>query len=54
MKQRKAVRYKSIEVEYMDISFQKQRRKFFGYMAQIIQHEMDHWGRHNLIRELIG
>ena len=39
---RKAVRYKEIEVEYMDISFQKQRQKFSGYVAQIIQHEMDH------------
>lgn len=39
---RRAVRYKDIEVEYMDISFKKQRQKFSGYVAQIIQHEMDH------------
>lgn len=40
--QRKTVRYKEIEVEYLDISFQKQRQKFVGFAAQIIQHEMDH------------
>ncbi len=39
---RNTVRYKDIEVEYMDISFKKQRQKFSGYVAQIIQHEMDH------------
>lgn len=39
---KRAVRYKDIEVEYMDIFFKKQRQKFSGYVAQVIQHEMDH------------
>ena len=39
---RKTERYQNIEVEYLDISFKKQKQKFTGYAAQIIQHEMDH------------
>lgn len=39
---RKTTRYKEIEVEYEDINFKKQRQKFSGFTAQIIQHEMDH------------
>ena len=39
---RKTERYQNIEVEYFDISFNKQKQKFSGYAAQIIQHEMDH------------
>ena len=39
---RKTKRYKEIEVEYEDINFKKQRQKFSGFTAQIIQHEMDH------------
>ena len=39
---RKTTRYKEIEVEYEDINFKKQRQKFTGFTAQIIQHEMDH------------
>lgn len=39
---RKTERYQNIEVEYFDISFKKQKQKFSGYTAQIIQHEMDH------------
>lgn len=39
---RKTERYQNIEVEYLDDSFKKQRQKFSGYAAQIIQHEMDH------------
>lgn len=39
---RKTTRYKDIEVEYEDINFKKQRQKFSGYPAQIVQHEMDH------------
>lgn len=39
---RKTERYRDIEVEYLDVSFKKQRQKFSGYVAQIIQHEMDH------------
>ena len=33
---------KQLEVEYEDINFKKQRQKFTGFTAQIIQHEMDH------------
>lgn len=39
---RKAVRYKEIEVEFLDIGFKKQRQKYSGWVAQIIQHEIDH------------
>lgn len=39
---RKTRRYKDIEVEYSDINWNKQRRKFSGWTAQIIQHECDH------------
>lgn len=39
---RKTTRYKNIEVEYLDASFQKQRKKYSGWTAQIIQHEIDH------------
>ena len=39
---RKTERYQNIEVEYLDVSFKKQKQKFSGYAAQIIQHEMDH------------
>ena len=40
--QRKTTRYEEIEVEYEDMQFQKQRQKFSGWIAQIIQHECDH------------
>ena len=39
---RKTTRYQNIEVEYTDSSWKKQRRKYSGWTAQIIQHEMDH------------
>ena len=39
---RKCVRYKEIEVEYEDINFKRQRQKYSGWTAQIIQHECDH------------
>ncbi len=39
---RKTKRYREIEVEYLDKSFKKQKQKFSGYVAQIIQHECDH------------
>lgn len=40
--ERKTVRYDEIEVEYMDINFNKQRQVYQGRVAQIIQHECDH------------
>ena len=36
------VRYQEIEVEYEDINFKRQRQKYSGWTAQIIQHECDH------------
>lgn len=39
---RKTTRYKDIEVEFQDINFNKQCQKFSGWIAQIIQHEVDH------------
>jgi len=39
---RKTTRYKEIEVEYLDKKFKKQKRKYSGWIAQIIQHELDH------------
>ena len=39
---RKTTRYNEIEVEYEDINFKKQRQKFTGFTAQIVQHEVDH------------
>ena len=39
---RKCIRYKEIEVEYQDMNFKKQRQKYSGWIAQIIQHEVDH------------
>lgn len=39
---RGCTRYKEIEVEYEDLNFKKQKQKFSGWTAQIIQHEVDH------------
>ena len=35
-------RYFEIEVEYLDGNFAPQKRKYTGWSAQIIQHEIDH------------
>ncbi len=40
---RKTKRYETIEVEYLDRNFKKQKQVFNGFIAQIIQHEMDHF-----------
>ena len=40
---RYAERYEWICVEYYDIKFKKQKQKFSGFTAQIIQHEMNHF-----------
>lgn len=40
--ERKTTRYNEIEVEYLDKSFKKKREKYNGWIAQIIQHEIDH------------
>lgn len=39
---RKTTRYKDIEVEFQDMNFNRQCQKFSGWIAQIIQHEVDH------------
>ena len=39
---RPCIRYREIEVEYQDMSFRKQKHKYTGWTAQIIQHEIDH------------
>ena len=39
---RKTIRYRNIEVEYLDGSWKKHRQCFSGRTAQIIQHEVDH------------
>lgn len=40
--ERKCKRYKEIEVDYLDMSFNKQHGKYAGFVAKIIQHEIDH------------
>ena len=39
---RKTIRYQNIEIEYLDESWKKHRQTYSGWVAQIIQHEMDH------------
>lgn len=39
---RKTTRYEEIEVEYLDAGWKKQKQKYTGWIAQIIQHEVDH------------
>lgn len=39
---RKTTRYEEIEVEYFDASWNKKCHKFSGWVAEIIQHEVDH------------
>ena len=39
---RKTTRYQNIEVEYLDRSWKKHRQAYSGWIAQIIQHEVDH------------
>ena len=40
--ERKCKRYKEIEVNYLDINFNKQYGKYTEFVAEIIQHEVDH------------
>lgn len=39
---RKTTRYERIEVSYQDLNMKKHKKRFEGYAAQIIQHEVDH------------
>lgn len=34
-------RYDEIEVEYLDMNFKPLKRKYTGFVAEIIQHEVD-------------
>lgn len=40
--ERKCKRYEEIEVDYLDINFNKKHEKYTGFVAEIIQHEIDH------------
>ena len=42
MGMRKCRRFKNIEVSYQDAAFLPRRQKYSGWIAQIIQHEIDH------------
>jgi peptide deformylase len=39
----RCTRYKEIEVDYLDQNFQKQHGKYNDFIAQVIQHEIDHF-----------
>ena len=39
---RRATRYREIEIEFRDENWRKRRQTYSGWIAQIIQHEMDH------------
>ncbi len=39
---RSTTRYQDIEVEFWDAEWKKQKQKYSGWIAQIIQHECDH------------
>lgn len=39
---RKVIRYRTIEVEFLNRNFVKKKQTFTGFPAQIIQHEIDH------------
>ena len=40
---RNTTRYETIEVKYLDAKFNEKQQVFKGFVAQIIQHEMDHF-----------
>ena len=40
--ERECKRYKEIEVDYLDINFNKQHAKYSSFIAEIIQQEIDH------------
>ena len=39
---RKTTRYKNVEIEYYDDLWKRRKQKYSGWIAQIIQHEIDH------------
>ena len=40
--QRPTKRYKNINVQYENLNFEKQTQNFTGFVAEVIQHEIDH------------
>lgn len=40
--QRSTKRYKDITVQYENLNFEKQTQNFTGFVAEVIQHEVDH------------
>ena len=40
--ERKTTRYETITVQYQDETFKKCKQSYSGFVAQIIQHEIDH------------
>ena len=40
--ERTASRWREIEVEYLDAGWKARRGAFSGWVAQVVQHEMDH------------
>ncbi len=40
--ERETERHEWVEVKYRDMDFRKQKQRFTGFAAQIIQHEIDH------------
>ena len=40
--ERETIRHDWVEIKYRDMDFRKQKQKFSGFTAQIIQHEIDH------------
>ena len=39
---RRVTRWRNIEIEYRNAAWNKRREKYSGWIAQIIQHELDH------------
>ena len=39
---RKTTRYEEIEIKYRDQLFRMKKKRFKGFVAEVIQHEMDH------------
>lgn len=39
---RKTIRYRTIEISYLDQAFRPRRQVYTGWIAQVIQHEIDH------------
>lgn len=44
--ERSTTRYDEIEVQYLDLEFKKHTQKFKEFIAQIVQHEVDHYTIH--------